>query len=295
MSVERNEGKGILGELGREMFRNAVSAFILLAVVGLVVLLVLSPGIIINGLRGRYKDRGSQNLILAIFWDGETWLISLAFAATAIILLSVFGAFHAHTPVVDTRSSLPQAEYDTVAAIPDKDVVTRRATPVTQSSPEVRRAIPVVHSTPSAMPFALPRNASSPQAPEPFSTVTADRFLRAAATEFITSANSPTVDDEIALYAEQVDFYDEGIKNRTQIRAEITNERRRWASRHYQVSNVVKTDYDPATDIGSVTVIYTYQVSNAQKRKAGEAITQIVFRSVSGDPKVIRVTEQRKQ
>jgi hypothetical protein len=131
MSVERNTWK----EIGREVINNAVFAFIIAIVIGLAVLLVLSPGIIINGLRGHYKDRGSQNLIWAACKDGETWLISLAFAATAFILLSLFGAFRAHTPVVDTRNSLPQPVSDVRPESPDRPVVTRRAIAVTQPSP----------------------------------------------------------------------------------------------------------------------------------------------------------------
>jgi hypothetical protein len=96
-------------------------------------------------------------------------------------------------------------------------------------------------------------------------------------------------------YADWVDYYDQGTKTRNEIRADLAKQRQRWTSRRYQFSRVVRTQYDPAKDVGAVIVHYTYEVSNSSKRNAGDAESLIVYRSVSSDPKVILVKEHKFQ
>lgn len=123
----------------------------------------------------------------------------------------------------------------------------------------------------------------------------ADRLIRAAAADYITSGNSTTLEGEMEPYSERVDYYDEGVKTRNQIRADLANQRKRWTSRRYDFSQVVRTKYDATKDVGIAIVEYSYEVSNGPKRKSGKAESLIVFRSVSADPKVILVKEHKLQ
>ena len=121
---------------------------------------------------------------------------------------------------------------------------------------------------------------------------TVENLLRAAATEYILSGGSPSLDRELALYDEYVvDYYDQGPKSDDEIRADITELRRRWPSRVYQIRRIVSTEYDSKEDIGTVVVQYNYEVSNAVKRKTGQMETFLVFGTVSKQPKVILITE----
>jgi hypothetical protein len=122
--------------------------------------------------------------------------------------------------------------------------------------------------------------------------VTAENLLRAAATEYILSGGSPSLDRELALYDKYVvDYYDQGPKSDREIRADITELRRRWPSRAYQIRQVVSTEYDSKDDIGTVVVQYTFEVSNGVKRKTGQMETFLVFGTVSKQPRVLLVTE----
>jgi hypothetical protein len=123
----------------------------------------------------------------------------------------------------------------------------------------------------------------------------ADRVLRAVATEYILSGNSPTIDREMALYAERVDYFDKGAKSFDEIRADIAKYRKKWPSRRYEVSRIVRSEYDSQRDVGSIIVHYTFEVSNGAKRKTGEAETLLVFDSVSKEPRVILVREHKVQ
>jgi hypothetical protein len=120
----------------------------------------------------------------------------------------------------------------------------------------------------------------------------AERVLRVLATEYIVSGNSPSIDQELALYADRVDYYDKGLKSVDEIRTDLSKYRRKWPSRHYEVSRLMRPQYDSQKDVGSVIVVYTFEVSNGGKRKTGEAETLLVFGSLLTEPRLILVREQ---
>ena len=100
----------------------------------------------------------------------------------------------------------------------------------------------------------------------------------------------------MTLYAEHVvDYYDEGAKSADQIRADLSHLRKRWPSRRYEISRIVRTQYDPGSDVGSVVVHYTFEVSNGAKRKTGKVESFLVFDEVSKQPRVILVNEHQVQ
>jgi hypothetical protein len=139
--------------------------------------------------------------------------------------------------------------------------------------------------TPSESP---PVDSARPNLPES----NAERALRALATEYIVSGNSPSIDQELALYADRVDYYDKGPKSVDEIRTDLSKYRRKWPSRHYEVSRLMRPQYDSQKDVGSVIVAYTFEVSNGGKRKTGEAETLLVFGSLLTEPRLILVREQ---
>ena len=63
-----------------------IGGVVLVGLAVIAALVLLSPGIIINGLRGRYKN-SPHNLLRSAVNDWQTWLISLPFVVTAFILL----------------------------------------------------------------------------------------------------------------------------------------------------------------------------------------------------------------
>jgi trypsin-like peptidase len=133
------------------------------------------------------------------------------------------------------------------------------------------------------------------QLPSPNQEAATDRLLRAAAADYIASGNAESLDVEMAPYAQQVDYYDKGTKNRDEIRADLAKQRQKWTLRRYEFSRVVRTEYDPAKDVGAAIVHYTYHVSNGPKHREGEAESLIVFRSVTKNPKVVLVKEHKIQ
>lgn len=56
----------------------------------------------------------------------------------------------------------------------------------------------------------------------------------------------------MALYAERVDYYDKGTKSFDEIRADLSKYRKKWPSRRYEVSRMVRSEYDSQRDVGSI-------------------------------------------
>ena len=178
-------------------------------------------------------------------------------------------------------------------AIPVEDVELALVAPENEPTIESEMAKPrpsVAPETPSEHP---PVDQTPPNPPQANPNETAESLLRAAATEYILSGGSPSLDREMTLYANHVDYYDQGAKSADEIRADLSRLRERWPSRRYEVSDIVRTQYDSKKDVGTVIVHYSFEVSNGAKRKTGEVETFLVFDSVSKQPRVILVKEHK--
>lgn len=115
----------------QEARAQALSIVILLALLALAGLIILSPGIVINALRGRYKN-SQRNFMMASLTDWQTYLISLPIAAAVFGVLSLSGAFNA-----SSAKTTPLSQ----RSAPGTSAEERNA-----SEQEIRRAIPVTTS-----------------------------------------------------------------------------------------------------------------------------------------------------
>lgn len=123
----------------------------------------------------------------------------------------------------------------------------------------------------------------------------ADRILQAATANFVAAGNSRSLEDEMVLYAESVDYYGEGAKNQEQIRADQTKYREKWPKRRYQVLRIIESQYDRSKDVGTVIVQIAFDASNNSQRRTGAVETKLVFSSVSSKPKIIAVAELKRK
>jgi Trypsin-like peptidase domain len=156
---------------------------------------------------------------------------------------------------------------------------------------EVERALTaprVAIETPSVPP---PVESTQPSSTESNPNETADRLLRAVATDFVESGNSLSIGKEMALYAARVDYYGQGVKSFEEIRADLSKYRKKWPSRRYEVSGIVRSEYDSKNDVGTVIVGYNFEVSNGAKRKTGEGASLLVFESLLRQPRLVLVKE----
>lgn len=85
-------GENFAARRRQEAVGHALALAVLLLLIALAGLIILSPGIVINVLRGRYRDR-SGNILLAAMRDWQTWLIALPIAAAAFMASKLGGTF----------------------------------------------------------------------------------------------------------------------------------------------------------------------------------------------------------
>jgi serine/threonine protein kinase len=120
----------------------------------------------------------------------------------------------------------------------------------------------------------------------------AGKHLNDAAVQYIAAGESNSIEDELATYAEVVDFYDEGIKTKEQVRGRLATLRRQWPVRHYSVTKILNSSLDREKNTGTVTVVYTYQLKSGSKAKSGTGTSLIVFADIASTPHVILVKER---
>lgn len=120
----------------QEATTRALSIVILLALLAIAGLVILSPGIIINALRGRYKN-SHRNFLVASLTDWQTYLISLPIAAVVFMVLSLSGAFDRFSD-----KNMPLAQRSAPRVIAEEPDANQQ---------EIRRAIPVTATPPTEM------------------------------------------------------------------------------------------------------------------------------------------------
>ena len=206
-----------------------------------------------------------------------------------LLLVALLGAgaayyFISHRPGTKD-AAIPEKSHRTIPAVSSETTALVSVTPT---------AGPL---TPSPIPAPVVPSASTigqtdaPRAKDETPT----QFLRDLATEYIVAGSSPSVDREMALYADQVDFYNEGIKTRNEIRTSLVKTRQKWPSRRYQVLQVLRTHYDLQQDTGDIVVSFAYDLSNGSKHSVGQASTSLLFGTLSHNPKLISVKEEKIQ
>jgi uncharacterized membrane protein YvbJ len=83
-------GEDFAARRQQEAIGHALSLALLVALLGFALVVVLLPGIIINTLRGRYKDR-PNHILRASIADWQTWAIALPMSAIIIATLRLAG------------------------------------------------------------------------------------------------------------------------------------------------------------------------------------------------------------
>jgi peptidoglycan biosynthesis protein MviN/MurJ (putative lipid II flippase) len=103
----------------QEVIARALSLFLLVALLGFALVVILLPGIIINTLRGRYQDR-PNHILRASLADWQTWAIALPITAIIIATLRLAGVFGAAAPA-DEGNSRPIMS-TTASVHPDDEI-----------------------------------------------------------------------------------------------------------------------------------------------------------------------------
>jgi Trypsin-like peptidase domain len=172
------------------------------------------------------------------------------------------------------------------ASLPDQQIFaqSKDATVLILASKETRAASPQTAKTPdepSSAVLAEPRT-------EP---VTMKPTLQAFVEAFIQSGGSNRLDSVMQFYAPEVNYYDRGVVDEAFIRRDISELRRRWPHREYQLFNKPVARAGPGPNQYLVSYRIGYTLAARRSEVHGISNVTILVRDNDGTYSVLAVHE----
>ena len=152
-------------------------------------------------------------------------------------------------------------------------------------------------STPSATAAIASGNekpASTPQptvASSPASDISEER-LRDYVGAFVLAGLDPNVGSEAEFFADRVQYYDQGVKDREKIREDLKRYDSRWPGRKFWLAGDITVE--PQTDNRvRVTFPLKYELRNGAKHASGKINKTLILESSGDDLQIIAVNEHK--
>jgi hypothetical protein len=153
-----------------------------------------------------------------------------------------------------------------------------------RSTPAATAAIASDNEKPVSAP---PATAATSPAPD-FST----ERLRDYVGAFVLAGLDPQVGAEAAFFADRVQYYDEGMKDREKIREDLKRYDARWPQRQFRLTGGINVE--PQTDNRvRVTFPLKYELRNGGKQASGKINKTLVLESNGDDLQIIAVNERK--
>ncbi len=174
---------------------------------------------------------------------------------------------------------------------------TANETAVPRSAPADTTIMSSTNSHPASSPPAIvdsrdpasttPITGASPSASD-FST----ERLRDYVGAFVLAGLDPNVGSEADFFANRVQYYDEGTKNRERIRADLKRYDSRWPGRKFWLAGDISVDPQGDERV-RVTFPLRYELRNGARRLSGKLKKTIVLERAGADLQIVSVNERK--
>lgn len=218
------------------------------------------------------------------------------------------------------RNGLPitgQLDEETSKALGAKPAVTTTANDRTNSSETWRRLRSERHSStntrralspgeipPRSTPAATAaiasnnrqRASATPNAPETTSSgggANGER-LRDYVGAFVLAGLDPHVGSETEFFADRVQYYDEGVIGREQIRKDLQRYAAHWPDRRFWLDGEIKVEPQSGNRV-RVTFPLRYDLRNGAKHSSGKINKMLVLKPNGDDLEIVAVNERKAQ
>ena len=152
------------------------------------------------------------------------------------------------------------------------------------STPAASAAIASENEKPASAP---PTTAATSPTPD-FST----ERLRDYVGAFVLAGLDPQVGAETAFFADRVQYYNEGMKDREKIREDLKRYDARWPQRQFRLTGGINVE--PQTDNRvRVTFPLKYELRNGAKHASGKINKTLILESSGDDLQIIAVNERK--
>ena len=166
--------------------------------------------------------------------------------------------------------------------------VTWSGTQAVESSPQ--------ESPPSSVAIASDSGEPASPPPPPVASSPAPDFsterLRDYVGAFVLAGLDPQVGAEAAFFADRVQYYNEGTKDRKKIRNDLQRYDARWPQRQFRLAGEIKVE-PQSHDRVRVTFPLRYELRNGTKHSSGKVDKTLVLERAGDDLQIVAVTERK--
>jgi peptidoglycan hydrolase-like protein with peptidoglycan-binding domain len=204
----------------------------------------------------------------------------------------------------ETWRQLRKGEQQTLAKTNARETPSR---PANRSKPEVasRPSGPAatvaarIQSETQSVGSPLPENATAAQAPAVTSNsssppnISPDR-LRDYVGAFVLAGLDPQVGAEADFFADRVEYFDQGVMSRDQIREDLKQYAARWPERRFWFAGDIRVQPQNGNRV-RVTFPLQYELRNGAKHSSGKIDKTLVLEMVGDDQQIVAVNERKAE
>jgi hypothetical protein len=179
---------------------------------------------------------------------------------------------------------------ETITGSDNKAATTPPGTQSTVSSPQESPPSGAAIASDSGKPASSPPATAASSAAPDFST----ERLRDYVGAFVLAGLDPQVGAEAAFFADRVQYYDEGIKDREKIRQDLKRYDARWPERQFRLAGDISVEPQSDNRV-RVTFSLKYELRNGKKRSSGKVDKTLVLQRAGDDLQIVAVDERKAE
>jgi hypothetical protein len=116
--------------------------------------------------------------------------------------------------------------------------------------------------------------------------------LRDYVAAFVLAGLDKNVGAEVEFFADRVEYYDEGVKNREKIREDLKRYDDRWPERHFWVAGAINIEPQSENRV-RVTFPLGFKLRNGGKQSSGKTNKTLVLEPAGDDLQIVAVNERK--
>jgi hypothetical protein len=161
------------------------------------------------------------------------------------------------------------------------------------TTPETQSAESSPQESPSAA-QASSENTEPTSAPPATASDISEERLRDYVGAFVLAGLDPQVGAEAAFFADRVQYYNEGMKDREKIRADLKRYDSRWPGRKFWVAGDITVEHQSGNRV-QVTFPLRYELRNGAKRLSGKVDKTLILEPAGYSLAIVAVTERKAE
>jgi peptidoglycan hydrolase-like protein with peptidoglycan-binding domain len=120
-----------------------------------------------------------------------------------------------------------------------------------------------------------------------------EEAIRKFVSEYLRALTRDDIEDELEFYADQVDYFANGLVDRRIVEHALRRYYQRWPDRKYSLGSLVNFRVDSSR--GEIAVVFrvNFSLKNGRQRIKGATDNQFIINAATEDPRIVSVREHR--